>query len=152
MSAAHPATVAIDYALVTGASPRCRLGPSPDAHMRVLLADIPGAGRRAIAAVLRSLPGVVLVAEVGSADELARERPRNAPDVVVIDDRLLAAAGPHLGSADVPVIVVGLDDDPSFASRARRLGAAAWIPKEHADEQLRDALAGARRQLWSPAA
>jgi DNA-binding NarL/FixJ family response regulator len=152
MSGARPVTLAIDYAIVTGPSPACRLGPLPDAHMRVLLADVPGAGRRAIAALLRSLPGVVLVAEVGSADELARERQRNAPDVVVVDDRLLAAAGPHLDSADVPVIVVGLDDDPSFASRARRLGATAWIPKEHADEQLPHALDRARRQLWSPAA
>jgi DNA-binding NarL/FixJ family response regulator len=90
---------------------------------------------------------VVLVAEVASADELARERPRTAPDVVVIDDRLLAAAGPHLGNADVPVIVVGLDDDPSFATRALRLGATAWIPKEHAGEQLPDALDRARRQF-----
>jgi DNA-binding NarL/FixJ family response regulator len=152
MSGAHPVTLAIDYALVTGASPAGRRGRSPDTPMRVLLADIPGAAERAIAALLRSLPGVVLVAEVGSADELARERPRSAPDVVVIDDRLLATAGAHLDGPDVPVIVVGLDDDPSFASRARRLGATAWIPKEHADEQLPGALDRARRQLSSPAA
>jgi DNA-binding NarL/FixJ family response regulator len=118
----------------------------------VLFADVSGAGRRAIAALLRSLPGVVLVAEVGSADELARERSSNATDVVVIDDRLLPAAGPHLGRASIPVIVVGLDDDPGFASRAQRLGATAWIPKEHADEQLPDALARTRRQLSSPSA
>jgi CheY-like chemotaxis protein len=152
VSGAHPLTLPIDYALVTGASPPCGLGPSPGAHLRVLLADIPGAGRRAIAALLRSLPGVVLVAEVGSAEELARERPRNAPDVVIVDDRLLAAAVPYLGSGDVPVIVVGLDDDPSFASRARRLGASAWIPKEHSDDQLPDALDRARHRLSSPAA
>jgi DNA-binding NarL/FixJ family response regulator len=121
-----------------------------DPHTRVLLADVPGAGRRAIAALLRSLAGVVLVAEVGSADELARERPRTAPDVVLIDDRLLAAAGPHLGSAGVPVIVMGLDDDPSFARRARRLGATAWIAKERADEQLPGALDRARGRLCSP--
>ena len=72
--------------------------------------------------------------------------------MVVIDDRLLAAAGPHLGRASIPVIVVGLDDDPSFASRAQRLGATAWIPKEYADEQLPDALARTRRQLSSPSA
>ena len=118
--------------------------------IRVLLADVSGAGRRAIAALLSSLPGIVLVANVGSADELARERPRTAPDVVVIDDRLLAAAGPALGHADVSIIVMGLDNDPSFARRAGRLGAAAWIAKEHADEQLPDALDRARRQLGSP--
>jgi DNA-binding NarL/FixJ family response regulator len=117
---------------------------------RVLLADVSGAGRRAIAALLRSLPDIVLAAEVGSADELARERLRTAPDVVVIDDRLLAAAGPALGHANVSVIVMGLDDDPSYARRALRLGATAWIAKEHADEQLPDALQRARRQPWKP--
>ena len=121
-----------------------------DRPTRVLLADVPGAGRRAIAALLRSLPDVVLAAEVGSADELARERPRTAPDVVVIDDRLLAAAGPALGHADVSVIVMGLDDDPSYARRALRLGATAWIAKEHADEQLPDALDRAQRRHWTP--
>jgi DNA-binding NarL/FixJ family response regulator len=118
--------------------------------MRVLLADVSGAGRRAIAALLSSLPGIVLVADVGSADELARERTRTAPDVLVIDDRLLAAAGPGFDHADVPVIVMGLDDDPSFARRARRLGATAWIAKECADELLPDALDRAQRRAWSP--
>ncbi|HEX5900495.1 MAG TPA: hypothetical protein VFY32_13915 [Solirubrobacteraceae bacterium] len=121
-----------------------------DRPARVLLADVPGAGRRAIAALLRSLPDVVLAAEVGSADELARERLRTAPDVVVIDDRLLAAAGPALGHADVAVIVMGLDDDPSYARRALRLGATAWIAKEHADEQLPDALDRAQRRPRTP--
>ena len=121
-----------------------------DRPTRVLLADVPGAGRRAIAALLRSLPDVVLAAEVGSADELARERLRTAPDVVVIDDRLLAAAGPALGHADVSVIVMGLDDDPSYARRALRMGATAWIAKEHADEQLPDALDRAQRGRWTP--
>ena len=119
-------------------------------HTHVLLADVPGAGQRAIAALLRSLPGIVLVAQVDSADQLARERPRTAPDVVVIDDRLLAAAAPGFGHADVPIIVMGLDDDPSYARRAHRLGATAWIAKERADELLPDALDRARRHAWSP--
>jgi DNA-binding NarL/FixJ family response regulator len=117
-----------------------------DPSVRVLFADVSGAGRRAVATVLRSLPGIVLVAEAGNLEELARERRMTAHDVVVIDDRLLG--GPGLGprDADVPVIVIGLDDDPSFASRAQRLGATAWIAKERADELLPEALERARRQ------
>jgi DNA-binding NarL/FixJ family response regulator len=115
-------------------------------ELRVLFADVSGAGRRAIAALLRSLPGIVLVAEAGSLEELARERRRAGPDVVVIDDRLLGASGFGPRDADLPVIVVGLDDDPSFARRAHRIGATAWIAKEHADELLPDALDRARRQ------
>jgi DNA-binding NarL/FixJ family response regulator len=117
-----------------------------DRELRVLFADVSGAGRRAIAALLRSLPGTVLVAEVGTLEELARERRRAAPDVIIIDDRLLAKSGLGPRAADVPVIVVGLDDDPSFARRAHRLGATAWIAKERADELLPDALDRARHQ------
>jgi DNA-binding NarL/FixJ family response regulator len=122
-----------------------------DPPLRVLFADLSGAGRRAIAALLRSLPGVALVAEAGSLEELVQERRRTAHDAIVIDDRLLggSALGPR--DADVPMIVIGLDDDPSFARRARRLGATAWVAKERADELLPDALESARRQRGAPA-
>ena len=122
--------------------------------VRVLFADVSGAGRRAIATLLRSLPGVALVAEVGTLEELARERRRTAPDVIIVDDRLLDASGLGPRDADLPVIVVGLDDDPSFARRAQRLGAAAWIAKEHAGDLLPEALHDAGRKpgasAWLP--
>jgi DNA-binding NarL/FixJ family response regulator len=121
-----------------------------DATLRVLFADVSGAGRRAIATLLRSLPGIALVAEAGTIEELARERRRTAPDVIVIDDRLLGGSGLGPRDADVPIIVVGLDDDPSFARRADRLGAAAWVAKEHAGELLPEALERARRQHDAP--
>ena len=110
-------------------------------------------GRRpaAIAALLRSLPDIALVAEAGSLEELARERRRTAPDVIVIDDRLLGGSGLGPRDADVPIIVIGLDDDPSFARRADRLGAADWIAKEHAGELLPDALEAARLRRGTPA-
>ena len=117
---------------------------------RVLLADAPGAGRRAIAALLLSLPGITLVSEAGSLEELSLERRRTAPDVIVIDDRLLGAAG--LGPRDAVAVRAErstatevLRGDPSFARRARRIGATAWIAKEHADDLLPGALADARR-------
>jgi DNA-binding NarL/FixJ family response regulator len=122
-----------------------------DQALRVLFADLSGAGRRAIAALLRSLPGIALVAEAGSLEELTRERRRTGPDVIVIDDRLLGGSGLGPRDADVPVIVVGLDDDPSFARRAERLGATAWVAKEHAGELLPDALETARLRRSAPA-
>ena len=123
-----------------------------DRTLRVLLADVSGAGQRAIAVLLRSLPGIALVAEAGTLEELARERRRTGPDVIVIDDRLLGGSGLGPRDADVPVIVVGLDDDPSFARRADRLGATAWVAKEHAGELLPDVLEAARLQRSAPAA
>ena len=47
--------------------------------------------------------------------------------------------------------VIGLDDDPSFARRADRLGAADWIAKEHAGELLAGALETARLRRGTPA-
>ena len=120
--------------------------------VRVVFADVPGAGRRAIATLLRSLPGIALVAEAGTLEDLARERRRTAPDVIIVDDRLLDASGLGPRDADLPVIVVGLDDDPSYARRAERLGAKAWIAKEHAGELLPEALDDARRQRGAAAA
>ena len=119
--------------------------------VRVLLADVAGAGRRAIATLLRSLPGIALVAEAGDLEELAHERRRTAPDVIIIDDRLLAASGLGPRDADLLLIVVGLDDDPSFARRAQRLGATAWIAKEHAGDLLPEALDDARRRRGASA-
>jgi DNA-binding NarL/FixJ family response regulator len=120
-------------------------------NVRVVFADVSGAGRRAIATLLRSLPGVALVAEAGTLEELAGERRRTAPDVIIVDDRLLDASGLGPRDADLPLIVVGLDDDPSFARRAQRLGATAWIAKEHAGELLAEALDEARRQRGASA-
>jgi DNA-binding NarL/FixJ family response regulator len=121
-----------------------------DPTLRVLFADVSGAGQRAIAVLLRSLPGIALVAEAGTLEELARERRRTAPDVIVIDDRLLGGSGIGPRDADVPIIVVGLDDDPSFARRADRLGATAWVAKELAGELLAGALETARPERGTP--
>jgi DNA-binding NarL/FixJ family response regulator len=72
--------------------------------------------------------------------------------VIVVDDRLLDASGVGPRDADLPIIVVGIDDDPSFARRAERLGATAWIAKEHAGELLPEALDEARRRRGAAAA
>ena len=71
--------------------------------------------------------------------------------MIVIDDRLLGGSGLGPRDADVPIIVVGLDDDPSFARRADRLGATAWVAKEHAGELLPDALETAPAPARTPA-
>ncbi len=109
--------------------------------MRVVLADLDGMGRHALATLLEEQVGVAFVRAVGTRQELARSLRDDRPDVVVIDDRLVAA-GDHLLAGLGPmrraprVIVVGVDDDPAFAARAYRLGASAWVAKDRADEDL----------------
>jgi DNA-binding NarL/FixJ family response regulator len=109
--------------------------------VRVLLADREGAARHALAALLQSLPGIVLVGIATSMQDVSVALRRHRPEVVIVDDRLLrdgshALAGTGPTSAPVRVIVVGVDDDPAFAERAHRLGAEAWVAKDRADDEL----------------
>lgn len=116
--------------------------------MRVVLADREGSARRALANLLREIVGVAFVTEVGTRADLARALRSAHADLVVIDDRLVAD-GQHVLAGMGPmdpaprVIVVGVDDDPAFAARARRIGAAAWVAKDRADEELRAHLVSA---------
>jgi DNA-binding NarL/FixJ family response regulator len=122
--------------------PDVRVGRADDpVAVRTLLADREGAARHALAALLRDLDDVSLVGVVATREDLPGEVRRLRPDVVVIDDRLLndgrhplTGIGPT--RSQVRVIVVGVDDDPAFAARARQLGAQAWIAKDRADEEL----------------
>jgi DNA-binding NarL/FixJ family response regulator len=108
--------------------------------MRVVLADVEGMARSALTTLLREIDGVTVV-EVGTRPELARALRRQRADLLIIDDRLvedgnhvLAGLGPGNGAARV--IVIGVDDDPAYAARARRIGAEAWVAKDRADEDL----------------
>ena len=108
--------------------------------LRVVLADREGAARRALAGLLAGLDGVVLADVAGDREELAAVLHKSPVDVLVIDDRLLGG-DKDLGTDAVRVLVLGVDDDPAFAARARRLGAEEWIAKDRADERLSALLA-----------
>jgi two-component system response regulator DesR len=110
------------------------------ARSRVLLADRAGPARRALADLLTDLDGVDLVAEAGTRDELEPVLEHARPDVLVIDDRLVRTRGWSF-PAGMRVIIVGVDDNPAFAARARALGAHAWVVKDRADEDLPGLLA-----------
>jgi hypothetical protein len=92
-------------------------------HLRVMLIDSPGFSRDVLAALIGDLPGVCLVPA--------------EPEAVVVDDRHFAKAVPFMRSG-VPTIVLGADDDPGFALRARRHGAMGWMAKDAADRTLPD--------------
>jgi DNA-binding NarL/FixJ family response regulator len=113
--------------------------------VRVVLADPADNARRAIAAVIDDIDGVTLVGQVSSTRDLPAAIRNGRADMLVIDDRLLTGdrhpltdTGPHV--RPVRIIVLGIDDHPTFAARAMRLGAEAWIAKELADDTLRQAL------------
>jgi DNA-binding NarL/FixJ family response regulator len=121
--------------------------PVRDAHgvalvgVRVALADRDATRRRSLAAVVGDVAGVTVVGEAGDTRELAKLLRQDHPDVLVVDDRLLshdghalAGLGPH--RAGMRLIVLGIDPDPAYAARARRLGADAWVVTDRAPEEL----------------
>ena len=110
-------------------SPACRQAT------RVLLVDRPGFARTTIARLLSTIPGVLLVGE-SDADELSMVLSTARPDLLVVDDRLLATVRASTGADVLRLIVVGVDDDPGFSARAARAGAEAWIDKASADAIL----------------
>jgi DNA-binding NarL/FixJ family response regulator len=107
----------------------------------VVLADYPGMARTALARLVAETPGLTLLGKVSLSEEIEPAVREWRPDVVVVDDRLLRHprwTGSELG---VRLVVVGVDDDPAYPARARRIGAEAWIPKERADTLLPRTLA-----------
>jgi DNA-binding NarL/FixJ family response regulator len=101
-------------------------------ELRVVLADRPGAGRTALAALVADTPGVALVGNVTRSEEIEAAVRSGQADVVVIDDRLLRHALLTPRQFAARLIVVGLDDHPGYQARADRIGAEAWIPKDRA--------------------
>ena len=109
--------------------------------VRVVLADLEGMARDALTGLLLELVGVTLVAAVGTRGALADALRHERVDVLVIDDRLvddgrhvLAGLGPI--NSRPRIVVVGVDDHPGYAARAQRLGAAGWVAKDRAVEDL----------------
>jgi hypothetical protein len=94
---------------------------------RVMFIDIPSFSMDVVAELIRGLPGISLVTR--------------DPDAVVVDDRRFADAVPFMRDG-VPTIVLGVDDDPAFAARARRYGAVGWMLKETVDPELPALLQG----------
>jgi DNA-binding NarL/FixJ family response regulator len=117
----------------------------PDAT-RVLLADQPGFSRDALAVLVATTPGMELAGVVADPRQLREALARLAPDVLIIDDRLLQDLDWLPGGPRLRVIVVGVDDDPGYALRASRLGAITWLPKERAD-LLEQALLASREAV-----
>jgi hypothetical protein len=95
---------------------------------RVQLIDRPGFSHDVIASLIAAQPDTQLVSD--------------APDVIVIDDRELTHAMDSIDRA-ARVVVVGADDHPAYAARARRIGAQ-WVAKDAAGTLLPELLSGSR--------
>jgi two-component system response regulator NreC len=118
-----------------------------DAPITIVLADDHAVVRSGLRMVLEREPGFEVVSEAGDADAALRTVLGHKPSVLVLDLNMPGTlssldAIPRVAevSPDTRVVVLTMQEDPEFARRSLRAGAAAYVLKEAADDELVDAV------------
>lgn len=113
---------------------------------RILLADDHALVRAGIRALLESLPGIEVVGEAGDGLEAVEHVRRDPPDAILLDITLpglngLEAAA-HIANLGVPtrVLMLSMHASAEYAARALAAGAAGYLNKDAAFDELAMAL------------
>jgi len=117
------------------------------APITIVLADDHAVVRTGLRMVLERAGGFEVVSEAGDADSALRTVLGHKPTVLVLD---LNMPGPLSSFDAIPrvkevspatrVVVLTMQEDPEFARRALRAGAAGYVLKESADDELVEAI------------
>ncbi len=114
--------------------------------IRVLLADDQALIRGAFAALLGLESDIVVIAEVGSGDQVVPAAVQHRPDVALLDvqmpglDGLAAAAALKEQLPSCRVIILTTFGRPGYLRRAMEAGATGFLVKDVPPEQLVDAI------------
>lgn len=122
--------------------------------IRVLVVDDHAVVRSGLRLLLEREDDIEVVAEAGTADEGVRAARLEKPDVVLLDVVMPGQSGidatPEILAAakNTRVLVLSMQDDPSYVREAFAGGASGYLVKEAADADLvqavRDVAAGGR--------
>jgi DNA-binding NarL/FixJ family response regulator len=110
--------------------------------IRVLIVDDHAVVRSGLRLLLENEDGIECVGEAGSAEEAIRTARREQPDVVLLDVVMPGKTGIEampeiLGVApEAKVLVLSMQDDPSYVREAFAQGAAGYILKEAAEAEV----------------
>lgn len=122
-------------------------------RIRLLLADDQALVRGALAALLNLEPDLLVVAEVGSGDEVVPAARQHRPDVALLDvempglDGISAAAELTAALPDVRVLMVTTFGRPGYLRRALQAGASGFVVKDAPAAKLADAVRRVRAGL-----
>src|SRR3954454_18671082 len=126
----------------------------------IVLADDHAVVRSGLRMVLERAGGFEVVSEAGDAESALRTVLGHKPAILVLDlnmpgelSSLDAIPRVQEVSPNTHVVILTMQEDPEFARRALRAGAAGYVLKEAADDELVDALraGGGGRPLPHPA-
>jgi two-component system response regulator NreC len=111
-----------------------------DAEITVVIADDHAVVRKGLRLLLDAEPGLRVVAEAGDVPDALRMTKAHRPAVIVLDLNMPGGSSleaiPELVTTPTAVVVLTMQDDPSFARQALQAGASGFVLKEAADDEL----------------
>lgn len=116
--------------------------PAKAARLRVLVVDDHPLVREGLAELVNEQPDLVCCGKAGTADEAEQMVAAHLPDLVVLDLRLGPTNGLDLLKSlkarlpDLRVLVLSQLDEAFHAEKALRAGAAGYVMKEQATDEL----------------
>jgi DNA-binding NarL/FixJ family response regulator len=120
--------------------------------IKVVLVDDQPVMRQAVSSWLGIEPDLSVIGEAESGEIAVELVPTLNPDVVLMDidmprmDGIAATAALHEAAPDSAIVILSMHDDPSLQTRAEQAGAAAFVSKH----QALDELVGVIRRVAGP--
>jgi two-component system, NarL family, invasion response regulator UvrY len=114
--------------------------------IRVLVADDHAVVRRGVVQILADSPHIVVAGEASCGSEVLRAVRENDYDIVLLDIAMPGGSGLevlkqlHSLKPDVQVLILSMYPEKQYAMRALRAGAAGYLTKDSAPDELVDAI------------
>jgi two-component system, NarL family, response regulator NreC len=110
----------------------------------VVIADDHAVVRKGLRLLIDAEPGLRVVAEAGDVPDAVRLTRAHRPSVLVLDLNMPGGSSleaiPGLAVTSTAIVVLTMQDDPSFAREALQAGAVGFVLKEAADDELIQAI------------
>jgi two-component system response regulator NreC len=125
-------------------------------QIRLVVADDHAVVRSGLRLLLEAEPGLRVKAEAGTVPDAIRMARAHRPDVLIFDLNMPGGSGlaaiPELREQApmTAIVVLTMQDDPSFARQALQSGALGFVLKEAADDELLGAIRLAARLAAQP--
>jgi two-component system, NarL family, invasion response regulator UvrY len=110
--------------------------------IKILIADDHVLIREGLRKILKEAPDMSVISEAQNAREVFERLKENSPDVVVLDISLPGKSGLEIlkdlkqEKPDIPVLILSMHPEDRFAVRALKAGAAGYVTKESAAQDL----------------